>query len=130
MREYVRMVGMVIRNLAHAGDVIVVGRGGQMVLSDVPGVLHVQVIASFARREAVLMEREEIDRRQASARLRASDRARADYLQRYHGANWLDPMLYDLLINTDHLPLPVAVAAVVGACQSLDERGNVEDVLR
>jgi cytidylate kinase len=130
MREYVRMVGMVIRNLAHAGDVIVVGRGGQMVLSDVPGVLHVQVIASFARREAVLMEREEIDRRQASARLRASDRARADYLQRYHGANWLDPMLYDLLINTDHLPLPVAVAAVVGACQSLDEQGNVEDVLR
>ena len=39
-------------------------------------------------------------------------------------------MLYDLLINTDHLPLPVAVATVVGACQSLDEQGNVEDVLR
>ena len=129
MREYVRVVGMVIRNLAHGGDVIVVGRGGQMVLRDMPGVLHAQVIAPFARRVAIL-EREEIDRRQASARLRASDLARADYLQRYHGANWLDPMLYDLLINTDHLPLPVAVAAVVGACQALDEQGNEEDVLR
>jgi hypothetical protein len=39
-------------------------------------------------------------------------------------------MLCDSLINTEHLPLPVAVAAVVGACQSLDEQGNVEDVLR
>jgi cytidylate kinase len=124
MREYVRMVGMVIRDLAHSGNIIVVGQGGQMVLRDSPGVLHVQVVAPFVRRLATLMEREDIDRREATARLRASDRARADYIQRYHGCNWLDPMLYDLLINTDHLPLPAAVTAVVGACQSLNDQND------
>ena len=122
MREYVRVVGMVIRDLAHGGDVIIVGRGGQMVLQDMAGVLHVQVIAPFARRLTTLMAREGIDRREATARLRASDRARADYLQRYHGVHWLDPLLYDLVINTDHLPLPVAVATVVGACRALEEQ--------
>lgn len=124
MREYVRVVGMVIRDLAQGGDVIIVGRGGRVVLQDVPGVLHVQVIASFARREATLMARDGIERQEAMARLRASDRARADYLKRYHSANWLDPVLYDLTINTDNLPLPVAVAAVVGGCRALDEGGN------
>jgi hypothetical protein len=124
MRGYVHVVGMVIRNLARGGDVVIVGQGGQIVLQDVPGVLHVQVIAPFARRLTTLMAREGLDRQEATIRLRASDRARADYLQRYHGVNWLDPMLYDLVINTDHLSLPAAVAAVVGACQSSNERGS------
>ena len=121
MREYVRVVNMVIRNLAQGGDVIIVGRGGRVMLQDMPGVLHVQVIASFAQREATLMARDGIEQQEAMARLRASDRARADYLKRYHGADWLDPVLYDLTINTDNLPLPVAVAAVVAGCQALDE---------
>jgi cytidylate kinase len=124
MREYVRVVGMVIRDLAQGGDVIIVGRGGRVVLQDMPGVLHVQVIASFARREATLMARDGIERQEAMARLRASDRARADYLKRYHSADWLDPVQYDLTINTDNLPLPVAVAAVVGGCRALNEVGN------
>lgn len=122
MREYVRVVGMVIRDLARDGNVVIVGRGGQVVLQDMPGVLHVQVVASFARRVTTLMAREGIDRREATARLRANDRARADYLQRYHGINWRDAMLYDLILNTDNLPLSVAVAAIVGACRSLDEQ--------
>jgi cytidylate kinase len=124
MRGYVRVVGMVIRKLAQDGNVIVVGQGGQVVLQDVPDVLHVQVIAPFARRVVTLMAREKLERQGAISRLRASDRARADYLQRYHGVNWLDPMLYDLVINTDHLSLPAATAAVIGACRTLNKRDD------
>lgn len=124
MREYAQIADMVIRDLAREGNIIVVGRAGQVVLKDVPGVLHVRIIASLDRRVAVLMEREGIDRRQATARLRASDRARADYLQRYHGANWADTILYDLVINTDHLAPSVIIATVVGACRALDEQGG------
>ena len=124
MHEYARMADMVIRDLAQGGDVIIVGRGGRVVLQDMPGVLHVLVVASLARRENTLMAREGLGRQEATARLRASDRARADYLKRYHGAHWLDPTLYDLTINPDDLPLPVAVAAVVGACRALDEQDD------
>lgn len=124
MREYAQIADMVIRDLAREGNIIVVGQAGQVVLKDVPGALHVRIIASLGRRVAVLMEREGIDQRQATARLRASDHARADYLQRYHGANWADTMLYDLVINTDHLALSVIIATVVGACRALDEQGG------
>ena len=120
MREYVRVVGVVIRNLAHDGNVIVVGRGGQAVLRGVPGVLHVQIIASFEQRLNTLMRWEEIERREARLRLRDSDLARADYLRRYYDVNWLDESLYDLIINTDNHPLSIAVAAVEGAYRALD----------
>lgn len=130
MRGYVRVVGMAIRKLAQDGNVIIVGQGGQVVLQDVPDVLHVQVIAPFARRVVALMARERLERQAAISRLRASDRARADYLQRYHGVNWLDPMLYDLVINTDHLPLPAATAAVIGACRKLYKRDDSVVLLR
>ena len=121
MHEYVGMVGMVIRNLAQDGNVVIVGQGGQVVLKDTPGVLHVQVIASFARRVATLMERRGIDRREATTLLRDSDRARQSYLQRYHGVNWQSPRLYNLILNTDTLAISAAVAAIVGACKELDK---------
>jgi cytidylate kinase len=126
MREYVRVVGLVIRDLAHDGDVIIVGRGGQMVLRDTPGTLHVRVIASFAQRIERLMARREIGGREATAQLRASDRARANYLRRYHGVGWQNPRLYHLMLNTDDIPLSVAIAAAVGACRALDESAQTE----
>jgi hypothetical protein len=126
MREYVRVVGLVIRDLAHDGDVIIVGRGGQMVLRDTPGTLHVRVIASFAQRIERLMARREIGGREATAQLRASDRARANYLRRYHGVGWQNPRLYHLMLNTDDIPLSVAIAAGVGACRALDESAQTE----
>lgn len=121
MQEYVRVVGMVIRDLARGGNVVVVGRGGQIVLQDTAGALHVRVIASFARRVERLMVRRNIDRREAAAQLRASDRARADYLKRYHSIGWQNPRLYHLMLNTDDMPLSVAIAAVAGACRAMDE---------
>jgi len=121
MVEYVRMVDMAIRELAGDDHVILVGQGGQVVLKNQPGVLHVQVMASFSCRVETLMSRRQLDRRQAAAELRANDHARAHYLRRYHGADWQDPRLYHLSLHTDSLPVPVAVAAVVGACRALDE---------
>jgi len=37
---------------------------------------------------------------------------RREYLRRYHRVEWLDPTLYDLVINTGKIPLPLAVELV------------------
>jgi len=119
MDDYVRMVGMVIHDLAREGGVIIVGRGSQVLLKDHPAALHVQIIAPFWHRVKTLIEREGLERRVALSRVRASDRARADYLRRYHSVNWLDPELYDLVINTAKVPLEVAVGLIVEASRAL-----------
>jgi cytidylate kinase len=119
MDDYVRIVGMIIRDLAREGGVIIVGRGSQVLLKDHPAALHVQIIAPFWHRVKMVMECEGLERRAAVSRVRTGDRARVDYLRRYHNVNWLDPQLYDLVINTAKVPVKVAVEFIVEASQAL-----------
>jgi cytidylate kinase len=64
-----------------------------------------------------------LDKKAAESRVRASDRGRADYLRRYHGANWLDPTLYHLVINTGRVPVATAVDLIVQAYRAVMPAG-------
>jgi cytidylate kinase len=119
LKDYVDMVGMIVRDLARQGNVVIAGRGGQVILRDAPDALHVQIVAPPPHRKAVLAEREGIGEAEASERVTASDRARRDYLRRYHGVGWLDPLLYDLVVNTRKIPCPVAAEIVVDCFRQL-----------
>ncbi len=121
IEQYVHMVGLVIRNLVRDGDVLIVGRGGQILLAKEPGALHLQIVASQAIRIERVMARYRINYREASQRVRASDRARADYVRRYHNADWLDPCLYHLVVNTSQIPVPVAAEMVEGLHKALTQ---------
>lgn len=119
LKDYVDVVEMVIRDLAREGDVVIVGRGSQVLLRDTPRALHVQVVAPFDYRVTTLAKREEVTEGEASKRVRASDQARRDYLRRYHRVDWLDPTLYDIVINTSKIPPPMAAGIIVEAFQKL-----------
>lgn len=113
MEEYVRMVGLVIQNMAKEGNVLIIGRASQMLLRDNPEALHVQVVAPLSCRVQKLTCLEGLNQREATQRILASDGARAEYLRRYYGVNWLDPQLYDLVINTGQITIQTAVQLVV-----------------
>jgi cytidylate kinase len=115
LKDYVDMVEMVIRDLAREGNVVIAGRGSQVILHDAPGALHVQVVAPFDYRVTTLAQREGIEEGEAAQRIRASDAARRDYLREYHRVDWLDPTLYDLVINTHSMPAESAAAMIVDA---------------
>ncbi len=123
---YVRMVGLVIQGLARQGNVLILGRGGQVLLRNAPAVLHVQTVAPPNYRIAVVMRRHELSKRDAQNRIRTSDRARFDYVRRDHDADWLDARLYHLTINTGCVPVPVAVDLVVATQKAL-EAWPIED---
>jgi hypothetical protein len=119
LADYVHVMEMVIQDLAREANVILMGRGGQVVLHDMAGALHVQTVAPFQGRVATLVEHEGIDVREASARLIASDQARRHYLRRYHQVDWLEPTLYDLIINTSKISPDLAVELIVKAYREL-----------
>ena len=112
---YQSQVERIIRELADGGDVVIVGRGGQMVLRERPDVLHVRVVAPFGMRMARLRGERNVSEESACACLEASDRARARYLRRSHSARLDDPALYHLTINTGLLGLAQAVDLIVQA---------------
>jgi len=116
---YVRMVGLVVCGLAREGNVLIVGRGGQVLLRNDPQVLHVQIVAPLSHRLAVIMERDKLNKREAQNRLRTSDRSRLDYMRRYHNVNWLDPTLYHVTINTAQVAAPVATDLIIDLARSM-----------
>jgi cytidylate kinase len=117
--RYVRMVGMVVRRLAREGNVLLLGRGSQVLLQNHPGVLRIQVVAPLPCRVQVVMEGLHLSKRDAQRRVRASDHARSDYLRRYHDVDWLDPTLYDLVVNTGRLTVAAAIQLIIDAHRTL-----------
>ncbi len=117
-RAYLNQVESVIQELADKGDVVIVGCAGQKVLADCPGALHVQLVAPFELRLARLMAQEGISEEAAIERLIASDKRRANYLKKNYGVNWLDPALYDLVINTAKINPDDAIDCIIRLLRS------------
>jgi cytidylate kinase len=122
---YIRAVRSVIEELAAEGNVILAGRGGQAVLRNRPGVLHVKMIAPLEIRAQRLAERHHISLQAARAQARASDRERRQYLKRFYDLDWNDPLLYDLVINTAHLSAEAACDLI---CLSVQQHLPLADM--
>ena len=94
-----------------------------MILRRRPGVLHVQVVGKFEHRVHNIIVREGVKWREAAHSLRQADEQRASYLRRFYGADWLDPGLYDLVLNTDQIPDEAAVDMIVLAAEAVAKAG-------
>jgi cytidylate kinase len=124
--DYLDLITSVILEYAAHGQAMIVGRGSQMILGRQPGVLHVQVIARFETRVYNIIKREGVKWREAAHRVRAADEQRAGYMRRFYNVDWLNSGLYDLVLNTDHLPIDTAVDLVIQAAQAVEEEAQAE----
>ena len=99
-RAYLDMIQTIIFQYARADDVVILARGAAVLLSDVPSALHINVFAPYERRVEVVMAREGISRPIAEQVVRESDQDRSGYMRYLFDQDWMDPLLYDVMINT------------------------------
>lgn len=92
---------------------VVLGRGAAVVLSSVPGALHVYLGGSRDRRVDQVMDSERVDRRTAERRVAAHDRARREYVRDFYGVDGDDPSLYHLVLDAVELGVDGCVALIV-----------------
>jgi cytidylate kinase len=111
-QAYHRAVRHVMEELADRGEVVIIGRAGQVILKARPDVMHVKVIAPAKLRAQRIAEEHKISLKSAQERIKASDRSREKYLRRFYRVRWDDPELYDLIVNTGRLD-PDQAACVI-----------------
>ncbi len=119
MQAYLSAVRTVMEELADAGNVVIVGRAGQIILANRPGTLHVRVTAPVSVRVERLEQRQGISMEAARAQIDASDRYHQNYFKRYYKLPWDGPGLYDLVINTAQLNIEDAaeiICIALGKC--------------
>ena len=121
-RKYIEAMRRVMKELASAGNVVIVGRGGTIILRDDPQVLRIGLVARLEDRVSRIMARERVDKEKAGKIVAARDRARTDYFKRYFGLNNPDdPELYHLVLNTSDMDHEYACEVIVQARRALDE---------
>jgi cytidylate kinase len=113
------LVRSAIQTAYKQGDVVIVGRGGQAILQEVPDVLHVRVEAPMGARILRIQKREGINAEEARRLAIQQDQAAAQYLQRLFGIRWDNPTLYHILINTGKWELEVAAQIIFNALSQL-----------
>jgi cytidylate kinase len=91
-------------DVAARGDVVLRGWGATCVLRQVPHVVCVRVTRSFEKRVAWLQQQlGSDDIGFVEEEIRRSDRAHAARMNEQFGVTWGDPLLYDIVLNTDRV---------------------------
>ena len=124
--KYIRMVRGTIEAAHARGDVVIVGRGGQVILRDKPGVLHVRIEAPQDVRFSRVLNQPEFSglmldhgRYMAKEKVKERDRAAADYLKRFYNIDWSDPKLYHLVIDTERWRVGQAACFIASGASCL-----------
>ncbi len=108
----VRQTAETILRLAQLGNVIILGRGANIITARLPRVLHVRLIGSVEQRVAHMKVFDNLNRKDALARIKREDGGRRRFLKRYFHKDIADPLQYHLVINTDLVTLRQAAAMV------------------
>ena len=98
---------------AAAGNVVLRGWGATCLLRPVSHVPCIRIMRPFAQRVQWLMrELDTDDIEVAESEIRRSDHANASRMHEQFGVDWGDPVLFDLVLNTDRLSVDTCVAQI------------------
>jgi cytidylate kinase len=113
---------------AGRGNVVIVGRGAQVVLHNMPGVFCVHVVAPREIRIERVEQRLACSREEAGHYLDKYDRERANIIKAVFERDPDDWSLYDLVLNTTHFTPDTATDVVVQAMSGMNKVPDQEEV--
>jgi cytidylate kinase len=97
----VRQTADTILHLAQLGNVIIIGRGANIITGRLAHVFHVRLVASLEKRIEQVQQMDKLGPKAARQFIEREDRGRRRYLRKYFGKDPDDPLLYHVIINTD-----------------------------
>jgi cytidylate kinase len=117
------LVQKAIRSAHQKGNMIILGRGSQVVLQNEPDTLHVrleaplenriQTVKEWLKAEKQTFQADVEIRREAQDLIVERDAASRDYIKRFFQADWANPILYHVVLNTGKLSLERATELIV-----------------
>ena len=120
---YLDHLAKLIEAIGRAGESVLIGRGsGYMLPRD--EILSVRVIAPLRARAQHLAERMGVSVRTARKAVRDLDRRRTRFARTMFRVDPTDPHLYDLVLDSHSLSIPVAVEILIRAIEAGRPKGG------
>jgi cytidylate kinase len=111
---------------AQQGGVVLMGRGGNFLLKDIPHACRVRITAPLEARIERIMKREGVDRATARWLCEKTDRERAGFLQAIYGKAWDDPAEYDQVFQVADQSVGSVVTAVKNALRERERLATAD----
>lgn len=116
----VKATETVVAEIARIGRAVLVGRAAVAVLGRHPGAMHVLLVAPKPFRARVVMERLGVEEKVALKAIHDTDNRRARYHQEFYQRDWLDPVNYHMVLNTELLSFEGAARLIVSRASALN----------
>ena len=117
-RRYRTYVENIVLQMAARDNVVISGRGAPFLLPSVRHALRVRITPPEPVRIRRIGRRLRIDTNAAADLVRQSARERAARVRFLHHVDWDDPLLYDLVLNTDRLDVAAGVRVIQASLQT------------
>ena len=118
-KAFIEATTGVVKGLYDQGNVVIIGRGANRLLADMPGVMHVGLMAGLEVRTQTLMEREHLEHDEAEAYVEELERARVSYFRKFFNVHPNEPTLYHMMLNMDKMEPKTAAEVIVHAAGDL-----------
>jgi hypothetical protein len=123
IRAYMQ-VATVIRALAAAGHAIIVGQGGTFITEQMPGAIHVRLVAPLEHRIKCTAEQDKISLHDAAAQIVDIDQRRTEFYRRYWPGKVIAPEAFTMTLNSAELSLDELVDSVFAVIQGHETRAK------
>jgi len=122
-RGFGALARSILLEYAARDNAVLMERGGNFLLKDVPHVLRIRVIAPIDARIDRVMIRESVDYDTARWLIERTDHERSQFIRALFGKDWGDPEGFDVIFNTGIQPVEEIVHAV---CETLHHRDTLK----
>jgi cytidylate kinase len=100
---YIALMESIMLQHAVKNNVVLMGRGGNWLLNEVPHALRVRIVASENSRVDRVLKTEAVDSETARKMIAESDKERSAYLKAVYHKNWTKPEYYDVVFDADNM---------------------------
>jgi len=121
---YLRLTQKVVLELATQGNAVIVGRGSQFLLHNLPRTLHIYVFAPLPYRIENVMKHFQLNHARAAELIEQRDYEFDTYARHFYGADRHQPSFYHLLINTNLFSFDLAASLIQQALPLAKEIGS------
>ena len=115
--KYLALIQASLAEEVRTGKVIYHGLAGHLLLGGGRHILRARLIAPMELRVRMVHQRLHLSESEAVAYIQKMDEQRRRWTHFLYGVDWGDPLLYDLVVNLDHMTLETACAIVSAAAR-------------
>lgn len=112
---YLAALQLALAERAKQGPFIYHGHAGHLLLKGIPQILKVGIVAPLKSRAEKLMKSKNFTFEEAVKSIKQMDESRIKWVRFLYDMNWLDPSLYDLVINVGYISLETACELILCA---------------